>query len=480
MDKKLNQLKRFRLLTPSKDGGFTSAVIAARQENGKTHTSHLLNERIVYSFLGYRSRHQSGASIREIVRETTLHKKTVAKALNNLPHLVHQHDGLWFANEPPADWFCPRTYETAKHWSDRIAYVTLYLPRKKATANGHRFGLNHTAVFSYILSFTKRSNPTMALSINFLSTLLNGLNRKTVSSVLKDLKKIGMIRYTQCGARLEIEFLKLTDSHLDLFQRQPDRTKAQTPAAPQNQPVSNKYEFKDDRFDDYRKICEPLMPQSFAERAIVVGRYFGWDLDEFGSKVRDQKRRSDDNVRAGKCKVSNFGKFFVTPFEEQMRSLEKKRRHEEAVERDLAFRASPEGKKAQAEEDEKVTADPLHPLHEMNQESLTSRVQFSDVPLDNYHEADRVLGKVHRHCSRFATANFVGTQKQVDEGSKLSRKILGTALVMLDGQGKEKALATAAQLEVAIDEAISEVQSDMKPLFGVAREVTSDQHVAPT
>ena len=85
MDKKLNQLKRFRLLTPSKEGGFTSAVIAARQENGKTHTSHLLNERIVYSFLGYRSRHQSGASVREIVRETTLHKKTVAKALRVSP-----------------------------------------------------------------------------------------------------------------------------------------------------------------------------------------------------------------------------------------------------------------------------------------------------------------------------------------------------------------------------------------------------------
>ena len=191
MDKQFKQLKQFRLLTPSNDGGFTNSVIAARQEHGQPHTSHLLNERIVFSFLAYRSRIQAGAAIREIVRETTLHKTTVTKALNNLPHLVHQHDGLWYANEPPADWFVPRKYETAKHWSDRFAYVTLYVPRKKATANGRRFGLNHTAVFSYILSFTNRSNPTTALTINFLCTLLNGLNHKTVSVVLNDLNTNG-------------------------------------------------------------------------------------------------------------------------------------------------------------------------------------------------------------------------------------------------------------------------------------------------
>ncbi len=473
MKKKLNQLKRFRLLTPSKDCGFINAVITARKENGNTHTSHLLNERIMYSFLGYRSRHESGASVREIVRETTLHKKTVVKTLKNLPYLIYKHDGLWYANEPPTDWFCPRNFETAEHWSDRIAYVTLYIPRKKAKANNRRFAMNHAAVFSYILSFTKRSNPTTRLTINYLSTLLN-LNRKTVSSVLKDIKAIGMIRYAQCGARLEIEVLKLTDSHLDLFQHQPDRTKPQTSTVSRNQPVSNKYEFKNDSFDEYRKICEPIMPQSFAERAIQIARYFNWDVDEFESKLNDQKRRSDENVGSGKCKVPNFGKFFVTPFEEQMQVLEKKRRNDEAIERALAYRASPEGKKAQAEKEKAIAADPLHPLHEMNQKSLTSRVQFSDVPIDNCHQADRVIEKVHRHCRQFTNANIVGTQNQVDENSRLTRRILGTALVMLDGQGEENALATRAQFEAAIDEAISEVQPELKSMFGVAQKVSDE------
>jgi hypothetical protein len=296
---------------------------------------------------------------------------------------------------------------------------------------------------------------------------LNGLNRKTVSSVLNDLNAIGIIRYTQRGIRLEIEVLKLTDSHLDLFQRQPDRTTTESSTVPQSQPVSNKYEFKNDRFDEYRKHCEPLMPQSYAERSIQIARYFSWDVGEFESHLKDQKRRNDENVSSGKCKIPNFGKFFVTPFEEQMQVLEKKRIAEEATERLLAYRASPEGKREKAEKEKAIAADPLHPLYEMNQESLTSRIQFSEIPLQNYHEADSALGKVHRHCSQFAKTKHVGVQNQVDESSRLTQKILGTALVLLDTQSEENVLATKAQFEEVVDEAINEVQPEMKLMFGI-------------
>lgn len=470
MKKKLNQIKRFRLLTSSKEGSFTSAVISARQENGKTQTSHLLNERIVYSFLGYRSRHEIGASIREIVRETTLHKQTVANALNNLPHLAYQHDGLWYPNEPPADWFCPRDFETAEHWSDQFAYVMLYIPRKQATANNRRFGLNHAVVFSYILSFTKRSNPTTRLSINYLSTLLNGLNRKTVSSVLNDLKAIGIIRYTQRGIRLEIEVLRLTDKHFDLFQRQPDRTISQTSTVTQSQPVTNKYEFKNDQFDEYRKICEPLMPQSYAERSIQIARFFNWDVDEFESNLKDQKRRSDENVGSGKCKIPNFGKFFVTPLEEQMQTIKKKRQVDEATERALAYQASPEGKMAEVEKEKAIAADPLHRYHMITPDSLLDRVRLSETSASNLVTAGNIIHNVLKHCRAFSYKKLGSSEK----GKSIHEQIMRSALSKLNDHYKQEVLATREQFEAAIDEAISKVQPEMTPMFGVAQKVSDE------
>ena len=90
------------LLTVAKGGAFQSGLAAARTENGQHPTKHLLHERVVYSLLAYRGRKGLGATVRDISRNTVLHHRTVRLTLNNLADLVHEHDGKWYANEPPA------------------------------------------------------------------------------------------------------------------------------------------------------------------------------------------------------------------------------------------------------------------------------------------------------------------------------------------------------------------------------------------
>ena len=186
------------LLTPAKGGSFARGLAATRTENGHHPTKHLLQDRIVYSVLAFRARKRQGASIREISRTTGLHHKTVSMTLDNLADLVHEHEGKWFANEPPEGWFRTVPDHTVSHWSERYAYMWLYLPRSGAkfmvTGQQRRFSLNHCAVYSCLLSLADKRGIVRRYSVAGLSKLLDGMNPKTVKSAISDLAELELIQ----------------------------------------------------------------------------------------------------------------------------------------------------------------------------------------------------------------------------------------------------------------------------------------------
>jgi hypothetical protein len=470
--RKINHLP---LLTTARGGAFEQAIGAARIENGHHPTKHLLYERLVFSLLAYRARIDLGASVREVARETGLHPETAKATLTNLSDLAHEHDGRWYANEPPEGWFRLANNQ-AKHWSEHFAYMWLLLPRKGTTFQvgdrSRRFNLNHATVFSLLVSLAAENGTVRNVTALAIAKMLNGLNRKTVSSVLDDLVHLSLIERRDLGSPLVLRLLPFKDEHYELFASPSQRSvPPEDITAPASRPTTNKYDYKDDGFDEYRRLCEGFMPQSYAERATRAAKVLGWDTIEFQLKLEDAKDESEENVRTGKCAIENFGKYFIMPLEERVNAIKEQERKEEAEERRRAYLASPEGRKAMAEQEKAAAADPLHNLHSVDAKSLTDRVRFSDNPIHNHREAERILSKVGHHCRKYVATKRLGTQEEVDTITGLRHKIMRMALAAINGYYQQEVKASPAEFEKAIDRAILETEPAMKPLFGEASEI---------
>jgi hypothetical protein len=470
MNKLRKTINHIPLLTPARGGAFERGIAAARTENDHHPTKHILHERIVFSLLAFRARIGLGASAREIARETGLHPKTVKNTLSNLSDLAHEHDGRWFANEPPDGWFKTAALKKADHWSQRFAYSWLFLPRKGAKFlvgdRSRRFSLNHAAVFSCLVSFSDKNNIVRNLTILGLSTMLHGMNRKTVKAIIDDLGDLGLIERLDFGARLAIRLLPMKDEHFELFAPPSRSPEVQhDPSTTPQRPASNSYEYKQDGYDEYRRICESFMSQAYAERAIRAVRVLGVDIIDFQITLENSKNQSEHNVRNGKCPVENFGRFFVTPLEEKMKAIEKREREDETEDRRREYLNSPEGKRTEAERKLAAAADPLHNFHTVTTESLTDRVKFDDNPMQNYREAERCCDRVRRHCRAFIDTKGWLHQKTVDESGNLFNRIMGQGLSKINRYYQQPVLATPDELRTAIDEAIMETEPAMTPLF---------------
>lgn len=469
--KKINHIP---LLTPARGGVFQRGIAAARTENDHHPTKHILHERIVFSFLAFRARIGLGSSAREISRETGMHPQTVRSTLSNLSDLAHEHDGRWFANEPPDGWFTAAASRKVDHWSQRFAYSWLLFPRKGAKFlvgdRSRRFSLNHAVVYSLLVSFSNENDIIHNLTILSLSTMLH-MHRKTVASVLDDLGRLGLVERLDFGARLAIKLLPMKEEHLELFSppsRNPEVEHA--PSVSPARPVSNKYQYKDDGLDAYRRLCEGLLPQSYAERAIRAARVLGWDTSTFHLKLEDSKHESEENVRSGKCAVENFGKYFILPLEERVAAIKEAERRAEAEQRREDFLASPEGRKAVADQREAAAADPLHNLHSVDAKSVTDRVRFSENPMRNYQEAELCCGRVRKHCRAFIQTKGWLHQKTLDESGDLSHRIMRRGLSKINQYYQQPVLATPEVFTAAIDSAILQMEPSMPLLFRAVSE----------
>jgi hypothetical protein len=172
----------------------------------------------------------------------------------------------------------------------------------------------------------------------------------------------------------------------------------------------------------------------------------------------------------GKCAVENFGKYFILPLEERVAAIKVEEQKVEAEQRREDFLASPEGRKAIADQREAAAADPLHNLHSVDARSLTERVRFTENPLKNYQEAGRMLSRVRKHCRAFIQTKGWLHQKTLDESGDLSHRIMRRGLSKINQYYQQPVPATPEVFTAAIDRAILQTEPSMPLLFVVVPE----------
>jgi hypothetical protein len=351
------------------------------------------------------------------------------------------------------------------HWHDRIVYTIFYVPQKTATVpgtSGRRFGTNHAVVLSFILSHTRHTNPTDQLSINYISVLLQGINRKTVARVLQDLQAIGMIRFEQRGARLVVECLKLTDDHLAMFE--PKLSTVLKHAKPETDTsVTHNDEHHADGFDLYRRLCRPVMDQSHTEKVVELARHLGLRLGAFEDELSAARRLHDQNMRNGKCAFPNFGKYLINRLDRRWRERVRLRREEENKRRREEYLASPEYAAAQAKKQKEAQADPLHSAHTPNTDSVLARVKFSEYPSQNRSLEYSLRMKLSRHVSSFISGKNLGLQQSIDVSSCLSDEILKQALHRVNHHYGKDTRATGDEFHAIINDELT--AKGLRPLL---------------
>lgn len=474
----LKTLKRIKLLTPT--ATFRKNIATARQANNQHNLKHLIHERLVFSFLAFRSRKGKAVSLREICRETGLHPTTAKTAVRNLAALVHKRGGKWLATEPPQELFRHRTPTgPVEHWADKLAYTTLYLPRKGAKilcqGKSRRFGLNHSAVFSFIISRARQRGNVIRHFTYAGQAAMLGLDVKTVKSAVDDLVNVGLIHREDLGRSSDITLLPLTREHLMLLQPTSKRKEirpSKTPVPPT--PVA--YILKGDPFDEYRLLCERRMIQQHAEEAILKARRMGIGFDGFEDRLERAWKCHEDNVAAGKVTKGNFGKYFSVWLGSELEKLKKQEKQEEDAERLRELRKTPEGQAAEAERQKAIAADPTHYLHSVSRESITDRVRFSDNALTNLREMDMIRSQLHRSITNFLAPKHLPTQQEVDESGNMHQRLLARALKKLNHYYLTPIRATGDEFRAAIDEAIRVTYPTMTPIWATAEKKTEVAH----
>jgi DNA-binding transcriptional ArsR family regulator len=393
MDKKLKQIAYLKLLRIPEKSKFLDRI-------EKEQRSSLFNERLVFSQLGYCDRIGRSASKRQIAEETGLSPRTVEKSLSALGSMVIiNKQRKWSPVTPDTDWFGLLPDPDGDHWYDKYQYVKLYLPRKggkiQYEKTTKRFGLSHSAVYSQLISLAGRSSSVFTTETG-LSKLLNGINRKTIATVLNDIDHIGLISREKVGNHLRVQLLPLTDDHLLLFRQIPKGEKIAV-KAPKPPADPNHYEFKGDNYDDWRILCKGLMAQSYAEKAIKISVELMESYDCFHEFLLNTKKWHEENRKKGKVTKGNFGRFFVVLYE----AKKNKRREDEAEEKRIQelydyWDSDKYQAKVEAEQ-EAAAADPLHKYHNLNAESITSRVCFNpDNFFKNQQEAECLINKLNQ------------------------------------------------------------------------------------
>ena len=458
----LNNLKHFKLLTPAKEGSFATSIAQERAANGYRTSGHILNERLVMSYLSFQSRYGKDSTARQISEGTRLHHKTVNKSLVCLGDSVRKAGNKWIAVEPPVDWFCDRKNSEAEHWYDRVAYIMYYVPRHGAVIKyketTRRFGINHAAVCSQIINKAKQSD---GLIRNFTcagyQTML-GIDPKTVKAVIDDLHYAGFICVTNRGRSFDIKLQPFGESQLAYFDPKPEGTLT-TPIEKKPRVQTAAYQHMNDGFDSYRDLCKPLMNVNYAEAAIAIARRLGDTHLTFDDHLADAKDQHERNRLNGKVAKGNFGAYFVKrmqtrldQLEEQLQEAEEQKQWKEKID-------SPEYQAG-------IKADPTHPLHIISVESVLARVSFSKDAMRNINQADKTLSEVYDHVRAHVKKRNLRHQDEVDATGSLKESVLSLALNEVNGFYGTESWANQALFHEAINKAF--VSKGMPALYNSA------------
>ncbi len=451
------KISHFKLLTATP--GFAEWITTSGSR------SSLLQARLVYSWLVYRSRLGVGASAREISRHTGLHPTTVAEAFGALSGLIERRGSNWVAVEPPAGLFCQFTPDNPKHWSDHFTYLTLYLPMKGAKVTyretSRRFGLNHGLIWSFL--FRKAKDGVVRRFTVAGAAAMFGLDQKTIKAVLDDLLWLRMIDREDLGRSSDITMLPLTEDHLALFQPKPETERKRVePTEKKPRTTSAPYKYRGDQWDASRRFCDGLMPQKKAEEAISKAQTLGDTPDDFETLFRRAKEWHDKNILSGKVAKGNFGMYLNVCQDRRLKKLDEANKEAARLQQREAYYSSPEYQKQRAEDEKRAAADPLHRLFTPSPEAVLARVQFDPEPLKNIRAWDRCSNALSKNITAFVRGKSLDIQKQVDLQGNLRHNILKYALSALNGYYRQPTLASSddflAQINVAIAKVAPEIQ----------------------
>ncbi|TWU08895.1 hypothetical protein CA54_41340 [Symmachiella macrocystis] len=456
----MQKVAYLKLLTEEKHGEFRKRLTLTRPNKW-------FYERVVFSYLAYRSRIGTGATVRKIAKETSISPRTVSTALKNLNSLVAKNGRTVSLNDPDPQWFLPLENHEGEHWSDGCCYVGLLVPRKAAKITyrqvERRFGINHSAVFSILISLSGKSAYTLTTATG-ISTLLNGIHRKTISSVLVDLDQLGLITRETFGDRMRVNLLDIKESHLDLFRLQPERQKIEkkepTPPADRNE-----YELRGDGYDERRRVCIGLMTQRMAEQAIELSKELNETDDQFLEFFSQIKARDQKNRESGKQARSNIGAFLISCYKGRVEAIRQARAEQEALESHQQWLRSDEFQEQQRREQEDAAADPLHKRHVLTTDSILERVKFDGHAIRNHQAAASLLNDYERHLR-----NFMVRDDHVDPlivrqlSLKVARSHLCLVLADLNHHYTQKTWASTAEFVAGINRVLRNIEQDV-PTF---------------
>ena len=468
--KELDNVHRFKLLTPARGGAFQESVLTAREASEQTYSGHVLNERIVFSYLAYCSRYSKTESVRSISMGTGLHHLTVKNAIAGLAGAVVKTGAKWGINDIPTEWFAKRSGGgDCEYPYDQMAYIMFYVPGRAAVINyeatNRRFGTNHAAVASLIINKTRSPGGVIHNFTCAGAGQLLSIGPKTVRSVIDDLNYSGFIKVCELGRSFEITLCPLTEKQTSLFSVKPPKPVAKPVHAVEKQPrtAGYKYEMRGDGYDEQRQLCKKWMPQNLADQAIRIAIELGDDEGDFESQLLAATNQHAQNQLDGKVGKGHVGKYFVKRMQTRLRALLEKRREADREAQVLKYMSSPEWKAKRAQEEKIAETDPSHPAHMLTDESILSRVRFDGNSTRNRQKLATVQRRLANHCQSHVQAMKLPTQERINKQCGLRTNIMKKALMKLNHYYNQAERATGVMLETAIDQVL--VEEGMAVLF---------------
>jgi hypothetical protein len=459
-----HQLKHFKLLTPT--SAFAQRVTSIDSGASVHHA------RLVYSWLAYRSRIGHGASNRSLIEEFCIHHNSVAAAIRGLGDLVVRRGNEWIAVEPPESLFVPmKRGEQSEQWPDRIAYTMLYLPMRGAkieySETSRRFRINHAIIWSYLVGNAKNG---VVRGFTFAGTgKMFGINAKTVASIVDDLLWLKLLTREDYGRGSNITLLPNNDVIREYFQPIPEKPLATNVEAVEKKPPSAPaaYQLMNDIWDQGRKLCQPLMPQSTCDAIIMKALKLGDSPQDFENAVIAAKELHDANLVSGKVTKGNFGKYLSAIYDTRIAAVDEQLKKQIEQKRQEEYLDSDEFKQKQKQTELDAAADPLHPRHFLTPESILDRVQFDNNPVKSFNGEYDLTVKIRKHIREFicSTGKKLWVEDENNEVARIYSQIMKPALAALNGYYRKPKRATFDELKQEITLAIAQRFPNMPPMF---------------
>ncbi len=444
------QIEHFRLLTPT--SRFVDLITAHRPR------ASILNARLVYSWLAYRSRLELPASIRSIHRDIGLHAGTIRQALTDLGQLVEREGNDWYSVEPPLGCFHARRAEHTTHWTDGLAYSLIFLPRKGASIKYPettvRFGLNHAIVWSHILRNRNEIGRLLRFTIGGTAALY-GLADNTVRSVLKDLAWLKLITRIDRGGCSDIRIHVPSQEALNLFRLKSPKTDRVVPRVERK---PRPYTLRNDGWDHSRDVCHGLMQQTVADELVAAAKELGETPNDFKSEISRLRRLYDSN----KVSHGKFGAYARAAYANRVserRTIAERQAEEERI---ATIMANTDFQAIRVRRERAAAHDPMHKDFRYVEEAVFARVDFGTQPLL---KLTRVESALHRHISLHVKSDkTLLIQEEIDRTTAIKDRVRRHSLAAINDCYLQEHKATQEQFEDALDEAL--VAYGVKKLFG--------------